>query len=613
MKHHEVRNSHHGCQPPARWFSPLRPVTTFARSRREPAPGPRAPSCPRFPLPHPSRGHLTRPGIPPLLRLLPALLPALLLPGAASAQLVGGPIVPSGHLRLDIDANYVTWSERFGLRSEGGSPVEEVEPLGWNLSSDALGSDRLPGAALTEARLRTLFADPDYRFNLGSTSHLLAAHIRRVPLGFRLGVFRWLTVGASLPMVQRKIDSELVYTPGEANAGLAPSASLRTPFMNEYGNALAEARTVIAGLCGVDESAPECQAGHAMLAEGDALLGSLGALFGDAVFFPLEGSAAGRDLAGRVDAVRTGLSDIGVTSFTAPLPLGTPLDRAAFDSLVVVPVFGTTGLPVEDMDALWEPGDLEVSAAIQVLNLTPRPPDLPGPGEAADSLAASELDSGGGFRVRLGVAGTLRLGTGSPQDTLREFLDMEVAEGQMDIEARAFGGVDWARRVGLAFDVRYGVASPVYVRRRVGPPDMGFAPRPPLETVQWQPGNYLEYAITPQLLLTPQLAVGFVYRSVSRAADSFAGEAADVAALSLETEAEVRSMGVDVRYSSFLAGGFPVVARFGWEAARSGSGGRTPRTGRVHFGASLFWRLWGGGRQSPEESAPVPGGARPGC
>jgi len=94
--------------------------------------------------------------------------------------------------------------------------------------------------------------------------------------------------------------------------------------------------------------------------------------------------------------------------------------------------------------------------------------------------------------------------------------------------------------------------------------------------------------------------------------DSFAGEAADVAALSLETEAEVRSMGVDVRYSSFLGGGFPVVARFGWEAARSGSGGRTPRTGRVRFGASLFWRLWGGGPQPPDEAAPTPGGARPG-
>ena len=311
--------------------------------------------------------------------------------------------------------------------------------------------------------------------------------------------------------------------------------------------------------------------------------------------------------------MRAGLADIGVTSFTAPLPLGTPLDRAGFDSLVVAPVFGTTGLPVEDVDALWEPGDLEVSAALQLLNIAPRPADPPGVGEPADSLVGPEQDSGGGFGARLGVAGTLRMATGSPQDTLREFLDMEVAEGQMDIEVRAFGGVDWARRVGLAFDVRYGIASPVYVRRRIGPPDMGFAPRPPLETVQWQPGNYLAYAITPQLLLTPELAVGFVYRSFSRGADSYAGDAGDLAPLALETDAEVRSTGVDVRYSSFLGGGFPVVVRFGWEAARSGAGGRTPRTGRVRFGASLFWRLWGGGRQSVDESAPMPGGARPGA
>lgn len=609
MKHHDVRNSGQRCQPPARGFAPLRPVTTFARSRRGP-PGPRAPSSPRIPLPHLSRGRFTRPGTAP--RRLLALLPALLLPGAADAQLVGGPLVPAGHLRLDIDANYVTWSERFGLRSEGGSLVEEVEPLGWNLSSDALGSDRFPAAALTEARLRTLFGDPEYRLNLGRTSHLLAAHVRRVPLGFRLGLFPWLTVGASLPMVQRKLDSELVYAPGEANAGLAPSASVRAPFLNEYGNALGEARTVIASLCGADDGTPECRAGRAVLAEGDALLGSLATLFGEAAFFPLADSEAGRMLASRMEDVRIGLSDIGVTSFTAQLPFGTHMDRAGFDSLVVAPVFGATGLPVEGMDALWEPGDLEISAALRVLNMTPRPASPPGPGETADSVVARERGSGGGFGVRLGVAGTLRLGTGSPQDTIREFLDMEVAEGQRDVEVRAFGGVDWARRAGLAFEVRYGVASPALVRRRVGPPDTGFAPRPPLETVRWRPGNYVEYAIVPQLLVTPELAVGFVYRSLSRGADRFAGDAGDLAPLSLETVAEVRSMGLDIRYSSFLGGGFPVVARFGWEAARSGTGGRTPKAGRVRFGASLFWRLWGGGQPSADEPARLPEGARPG-
>lgn len=594
MKHHEVRNSHHGCQPPGRWFSPLHPVTIFACSRRQLAPGPRAPSFPRFPLPHPSRGHPTPTRVPPLLRRLLALLPVLLLPGAAGAQLIGGPLVPSGHLRLDIDANYVTWNERFGLRFEGGSRIEEVEPLGWSLGSDALGSDRLPAAAITEARLRTLFADSDYRFNLGSTTHLLAAHMRRVPLGFRLGVFRWLTVGATLPMVQRKLDSELVYAPGDANAGLAPSPSASAPFMAEYRNALSEARAVLDRQCEMDNGTPECQAGRAVVTEGDALLGSLATLFGEAVFFPLASSGAGRDLAGRLEEVRIGLSDIGVTGFTAPLPLGTPLDAASFDSLVVGPVFGANGLPLKGMDALWEPGDLEVSAGLQLLNVTPGPAESPDPGAPADSAAALERD-GGGFGVRLGVAGTLRLGTGSPQDTIREFLDMELAEGQTDIEVRAFGGVDWARRVGLAFDVRYGVASPLNVRRRIGPPDTGFAPRPPLETVRWQPGNYLEYAIAPHLLLTPEFAVGFVYRSFTRGSDSFEGEAGDLAPLSLETEVEVRSIGVDARYSSFLAGGFPVEIRFGWETARSGAGGRTPKTGRVRFGASLFWRLWGGG------------------
>ncbi len=586
-----------GVNHPRGRFAPLRAATTFACSRREPAPGPRAPSRPRFLVSHPSRGHFGLPRIPPLLLLIPAMLPVLLAPTTADGQLVGGPMVPSGHLRLDVDAHYVTWDERFGQRSDAGSPIEEVEPLGWSLTSDALGSDRVPAAAITEARLRTLFGNPDYRFNLGRTTHLLAAHVRRAPLGFRVGVFRWLTVGASLPMVQRRIDSELVYAPGEANAGLAPSPSASAPFMSEYRNALAEARATVARRCEADADAPECQAGRAMLAKGDALLGSLATLFGEAVFFPLPESAAGQDLAARTAEVRTGLSDIGTTNFTAPLPLGTPLDGASFDSLLVAPLFGANGLPVEGMDALWEPGDLELTAAIQLLDLGSHPAG-PAPSAApADSTVGAGRGSGARFGVRLGLAGTLRLATGTPQDTIREFLDMEVAEGQRDVEVRAFGGVDWARRVGLAFDVRYGIASPVHVRRRVGPPDAGFAPRPPLATVRWRPGNYLEYAITPQLVVTPGLAVGFVYRSFSRAADHFEGDA-DAGAptpLSLETDATVRSMGVDVRYSSFRAGGFPVEARFGWEGARAGGGGRTPKAGRVRFGASLFRRLWGGG------------------
>ncbi len=594
MTHHEVRISHHGCQPPPRRFALSSVVATFACSRRRLVAGLRAPSSLRFLLPHPLRGQLAPSRVPPFARWLLTL--ALLgLPGAVAGQLIGGPVVPSGYLRLDIDANFTTWNERFGLRGEAGALIEEVEPLGWNLSSDALGSDRLPGTIVTEARLRTLLENPDYRFNLGSTTHLLAAHVRRVPLGFRLGVFRWLTVGALLPMVQRKLDSELVYTPGEANAGLAPSRSASDPFLAEYRTALSAARDVVDRRCVAGGDTPECLAGRAVLQKGDVLFGTLSTLFAESVYFPLEESDAAQDLAALMEQVRGGLMDIGVGNFTAPLPLGIPLDQATFDSLIVAPVFGGDGLPLRGLDALWEPGDLEVTVAIQLLNTIPRTADAQDPGQPADSLATPGEDSGGGLGVRLGGAGTLRLGTGNPQDTIRDFLDMDVAEGQMDIEVHAFGSLDWARRVGLAFDARYGIASPVSVRRRIIQPDAGFAERPPLETVQWQPGNYLNYAISPQLLLTPELAIGFVYRSYSRRADTFEGGVADLAPLALETEAKVRSMGVDVTYSSFLGGGFPLEVRFGWEVARNGTGGRTPKTGRVRFGASLFRRVWGGG------------------
>ena len=600
MTHHDVRISHQGCQPPARWFAPASVVTTFACSRRHRLPGLRTPSSLRFPLPHPPRGQPAPSRVPPFARWLLTFC-LLFLPGTASGQLVGGPVVPSGYLRLDIDSHFITWNQRFGLRHEAGALIEEVEPLGWNLSSDALGSDRLPAAAITEARLRTLLGSPDYRFNLGSTTHLLAAHVRRVPLGFRMGVFRWLTVGASIPMVQRKLDSELVYLPGEANAGLAPSRSASGLFLDEYQTALSAARATVDESCASGDTTA-CLEGQAVVRKGDILFGSLSTLFGESVYFPLADAEVGQELVALLEEVRSGLMGIGGAGFTAPLPLGTPLRPATFDSLVVAPVFGVDGLPLRGFDALWEPGDLEVTAAIQLLNTarrraearTPEPPaDSPEP--PADSLDTPEEDSGSGLGVRLGVAGTLRLGTGTPQDTIRDFLDMDVAEGQTDIEVHAFGSLDWARRIGLVFDVRYGIASPVTVRRRITRPDAGFVQLPPLEAVRWHPGNYLDYAISPQLLLTPELTAGFVYRSYSRHADTFEGGEADLAPLALETEARVQSMGVDVTYSSFLGGGFPAEVRFGWEVARNGTGGRAPKTGRIRFGASLFRRIWGEG------------------
>ena len=568
-------------------------MTTFACSRRRQASGSRAPSSLHFLLPYSARGHLALPTLPLLARWL--LLSCLLLPaGPAAGQLIGGPIVPAGHLRLDIHPNFITWNERFGLRGAAGSLVEEVEPLGWSLSSDALGSDRLPGAARSEAHLRTLLQNPDYRYNLGRTTHLLAAHVRRVPLGFQLGVFPWLSVGASLPMVQRKLDSELILVPGDANAGLAPSQSASALFLSQYLTALSTTRIVVDGQCAASGDSAECMEGQALVQSADALLGALSPLYGESLYLPVEGSDAGQALNALLNEVRGGMSNIGLT-FADPLPLGTPLDQASFDSLIVAPVFGRQGLPLRGQEGLWEPGDLEVNLAVRLLNTMPRPADTDGPQPPGDSLAGVEEDAGGSFGVQLGVAGTLRLGTGTPQDTLRDFLDMDIAEGQMDIEVRGFGNLGWARRAGVAFDVRYGIASPARIRRRIAKPDIGFARAPVLDTVQWTPGNYLDYAITPHVLLTPQLSFGFVYRSYSRGADTYEGDGADLAPLSLETEATVQSMGVDVRYSSFLGGGFPVEVRFGWESARSGTGGRTPKTGIVRFGASLFRRIWGGG------------------
>lgn len=510
--------------------------------------------------------------------------------------------MPSGQLRVDATSVFVTWDERFGYRNVAGLIIEEVEPLGWALTSDGLGSDRLPGPFDGQDILRTLLEDQDYRHNLGQSRHLLEAHVRRIPFSVDVGVTSWLTVGATVPLVQRRIDSDFVYDAQGANAGVTPGAGAAAPFISDFQLALAESGLAVDDVClAMGDTSSECLDGRAFLLDSAGLLQSLDAFYASASYAPLSGSPASDALNQMVDDVRGTMATYGVDTFTAPLQFASAIDQATFESQFIDPNFNQQGLPIDGVSNPWELGDVEVHAAIRLLDTTRR--RRGGPAPAADSSSAEPMETESGrLGVRLGVAGLVRLGTGVPQDTLRDFLDMDVAEGQMDIEVRGFGDILFGRHVGLRFDARYGIASPATVKHRVAGPDDLLVRGLPTAMVEWTPGNYLDVAVVPELLLTPELALGFVFRQFTRGEDTYDGTAAgvDASPLMLETEATKRSMGVEVRYSTLLgraqgATNMPMEIRFSWESARSGSGGRTPKTGTVRLGVSVFRRLWGGG------------------
>ena len=82
----------------------------------------------------------------------------LVLPCRAAAQLP--PLgVPGGVVRLELDGSLATFDRRFfnGQR----------ESYGADLSSPALGSDRIPLLADADARVGRIIGNAGYRINLG--------------------------------------------------------------------------------------------------------------------------------------------------------------------------------------------------------------------------------------------------------------------------------------------------------------------------------------------------------------------------------------------------------------------------------------------------------------
>jgi hypothetical protein len=115
--------------------------------------------------------------------------------------------------------------------------------------------------------------------------------------------------------------------------------------------------------------------------------------------------------------------------------------------------------------------------------------------------------------------------------------------------------------------------------------------------------------LNPRLQLTEAMAVGFRYHLWSKGRDSYEiqpGAPEDLLPgypptdlLEEETEQTLHEAGVSVVYSTLEAhrrgeASLPAHIRFTFFHPLAGSGGRTPRGGRMEAGLSLYRGLWGG-------------------
>lgn len=525
-----------------------------------------------------------------LLALLGGPLPS-------PAQESDSPLVPRGRLRIEVAPRFMAWDSRFGLRMEDGREVEEEEPLGFDLTSPAVGTDLFPEAAPLEGVIRSALDDPDYRLRLGALRTSISKDRLRIPIRADVGITDWLTVGAMVPMVKSRADAAIsLVADSTVNVGLSPLATDPTAvdaFLADFQGALVAWEQRTDEICTSDgETSPTCQDARDFLAEATNFHSATAGGYLLLGFLPLSGSAGGDALLARLEELASGFTSRGVDGAPSTMPLASePLDRAGFQSLVTG--FGIDAHHgLETWRGIWEPGDAELSAAVRLLR-----------GVVRDSVSAPAR-----LRYQVGVGALLRLPTGRP-DSASNFVDLGSGDGQTDVELRGFGQLVLGSWAGVAGDVRYGMQREGRRVRRASAPSHVLVPATRELELTWTPGAYLDAEIVPRFYLTPELSVGLRYRYYSKDADVYevvTGPTIDpdpeiVAAvdlLELETEETLQEAGLGIVYSTLDAWRegrtrVPFEAQAVYRRPISGSGGMTPKATRIQVGLRLFWQIWG--------------------
>ena len=514
------------------------------------------------------------------MKVVLALLASIVMPLGVVGQDFSGPLLPEGRLRLEVRSQFLFADERFGRRTEGGSVVREVEPLGFDFTDTSVGSRLFPGLESLESNLAIATGGAITPLVLGRTRAILTKDAVWIPFRLDVGVFDWLTVGGTVPISRRRAEFETSFQSDVANVGL--TSDMFGDFLGSVFVANATLSGIVTTLCTSGPASPECAQATSLLADGEGFYGALSDGNDPQGVFPLEGSVTGTALQARVTALLTAYQAVGVASFPTSIPLAADsprLTEATYLDLVRNSAFGVVGDSLQTWRSPWELGDVEVHAYARLW------------GNAQEtSLDGSEPN----IRVEIGAGALLRLGTGRT-DAPFNFIDTGSGDGQHDLELSLFGTLSAGDRLGIVGDLRYVIQTPVRVLRRITTPDRIFAPLSAEQVVRWNPGDYMQLHVSPRVHLTKEIALALDFRYFSQKRDRYrtTGAGLDPEPLELETAQKSLGIGGGVVFSTLRSErGRPIEARFLFRQAVWGRGGAAPKTARFEVGVRFFRRLW---------------------
>lgn len=409
-------------------------------------------------------------------------------------------LVPRGAVLFEAGGWFSQASETFGADGRGtpgGAPFQV-----------RLESAVFPGLDPEEAGLRNLLADPAARLDAGVFRSRLELNDQGVPLRLGYGVLDRVTVGATVPLVRRRLDALLQVSAEGANVGRNP---IRTPgvaqevvaFRDQARTSLVALGNAVSAICAAEgEGASDCLSARAAEARVAGLLDGLDQAWESLDLFPLAGSPAGTALRARWSMALADLAAFGLEGPSA-LPLATESETARLRELLSDPVWGRDGFPVSPPeDPVFVLGDALLHVVVGLVGL-----HSPRQGAEAGGAGSRNSDAVAGLRVRSAVEGTLRLATGQVDS-------FSVVTPARPMAGHGGFGVRWVTdllvgdRTGLLTDLGWSTLTEGEGRLLVWDPASAWTPESARVIARGAPGDQLRLSISPRYILVPGLSLG---------------------------------------------------------------------------------------------------------
>ena len=490
---------------------------------------------------------------------------------SVSAQAAESPLTPRGAFFVRLHPSATTLTATYGAGSG------DEHPLGSGFEVAALGTAAVPSLVPVAGRISALagtVGSPS--LVLGRTVARFSADERAVPIQLSYGVLDRLTLGVTVPLIRKRLETLYRLTPDGAELGLSPfttEPAAVSAFLRGAGVSLDATRARVRAHCLAEGNAdPGCVSGQALLGEAEFFLSELDAVYTAAPIFPLGQSEAAVGITRRWNDLSTSFGTWGVQSPNT-LPLASePIDQETFQSLVVAPAWPANGFPLETPDAVLGLGDVEINAAVGIL--MPDPP-------TGDPAAPSRTD------IYLAGTGTIRFATGSP-DSLRIVSPIDPPRGVSGWSGGAVLNILFAgplRRLALLSVLEAGWNGSREMTLLAPVLERAFHPGEARAEVLWSPGRHVRASVMPSVEVAPGLSIGAGWHFLRREPDEFEllGDGSGPPITAPAAANTRHRVGLQLRYAALqppLLGGvpFPFEVLFRGSKSVAGTTGATVET-----------------------------------